>query len=74
MSSAMQKSPDSANKDLAARLDEIAKLRAEIDRQFGKGVQNEAASGASSAGERQQPLRLIGTKPPIVDGDEGSPE
>jgi hypothetical protein len=74
MSPTMAKTPDSALKDLAARLDEIAKLRAEIDRQFGKAAQSPAAPDPSPEPDRQRPLRLVAAKPPIQDGNEGSPE
>lgn len=68
----MAKTPDSALKDLAARLDEIARLREAVDRQFSDAVKNQTA--APPEGERRQPLRFVAAKPPAADGNEGSPE
>jgi len=70
----MAKSPDAMLKDLAARLDEIAKLRAAVDRQFGQTAQNQPAPDPSPARGREQPLRLVAAKPPTEDGNEGSPD
>jgi len=74
MSPTMAKTPDSTLKDLAARLDEIAKLREAVERQFSEAAQNQTAAPSSPERERRQPLRFVAAKPPTADGNEGSPE
>jgi hypothetical protein len=74
MSPTMANTPDSTSKDLAARLDEIASLRAAIDRQFGNAVKQPPASEPPPARRRQEPLQFVAAKAPIDDGNEGSPE
>jgi hypothetical protein len=73
MSPTMTKTPDSTHKDLAARLDEIAKLREAVDRQFSDAVTNQTAEPPSPQRGRR-PLRFVAGKPPAADGNEGSPE
>ena len=55
-------------------LDEIANLRAAIDRQFGNAVKQPPASDPPPARRRQQLLQFVAAKPPIDDGNEGSHE
>jgi hypothetical protein len=68
----MTKTPDSTLKDLAARLDEIAKLREAIDRQFSETVQRQAEAVPPPERARRQPLRFVAAKPPTARGSEGN--